>query len=65
MRMPLSEEHRGRVSDANWLSHAGIPTLDGLGPVGDLDFTPDEYIETETLFERIRLTAHLLLRLHG
>ncbi|MEW6358589.1 MAG: M20/M25/M40 family metallo-hydrolase [Planctomycetota bacterium] len=57
----IIEEKRGGVSDANWLAHAGIPTIDGLGPIGDLDFTPDEYILTETLFQRIELTAHLLI----
>jgi len=54
-------EKRGGVSDANWLAYAGIPTVDGLGPLGDGDFTRDEYIITETLFQRIELTANLLL----
>jgi glutamate carboxypeptidase len=49
------------VSDACWLSDAGIPTIDGLGPLGDGDFTPDEHIVAETLFQRIELTANLLL----
>jgi glutamate carboxypeptidase len=62
--LALAEERRGGVSDANWLMYAGVPTLDGLGPVGDLDFTEDEYIVKESLFERIELTAHLLLSLH-
>ena len=55
------EERRGGVSDACWLSHVGIPTIDGLGPLGDQDHSPDEYILTETLFDRIELTAHVLL----
>jgi len=59
----VAEEKRGGVSDANWLSHAGISTIDGLGPLGDLDFTDQEYIVKETLFQRIELTAHLLLSL--
>jgi glutamate carboxypeptidase len=41
----------------------GVPTLDGLGPVGDLDHSPEEYILTGSLFERIELTALLLARL--
>jgi glutamate carboxypeptidase len=57
----IVEEKRGGVSDACWLSYAGIPTVDGLGPLGDNDFTRDEYIVTETLFQRIELTANLLL----
>jgi glutamate carboxypeptidase len=59
----VAEEKRGGVSDANWLSHAGIPTMDGLGPLGDLDFTDEEFIVKETLFQRIELVAHLLLNL--
>jgi glutamate carboxypeptidase len=62
LRMPLVEERRGGVSDACVLSAAGIPTLDGLGPRGDHDFTPDEYCVTESLYERIELTSLLLVR---
>ena len=61
----LVEEKRGGVSDACWLSHVGIPTMDGLGPLGDKDHSPDEYIITETLFQRIELTANLLLLIAG
>ena len=43
---------RRRVSDGSWTAHAGIPTLDGLGPVGGLDHGPDEYVETATLASR-------------
>ncbi|HRU04868.1 MAG TPA: M20/M25/M40 family metallo-hydrolase [Candidatus Brocadiia bacterium] len=59
----IIEEKRGGVSDACWLSHAGIPTVDGLGPLGDHDFTPKEYITKETLFRRIELTANLLIEM--
>lgn len=59
----IKEESRGGVSDANWLSHVGIPTIDGLGPIGDFDFTRDEYLLTKSLFDRINLVAHLLLKL--
>ena len=59
----IVEEKRGGVSDACFLSHAGIPTIDGLGPLGDKDFTKEEYIVTETLFQRIELAANLLLTL--
>lgn len=55
------EEHRNGGSDASWLSSAGIASIDGLGPEGDLDRTEEEYIITDTLFERIELTANILL----
>ena len=61
----IIEEKRGGVSDANWLSHVGIPVIDGLGPIGDLDFTEDEYIIKKALFERVELTTHVLLHLKG
>ncbi len=61
--MRILEEKRGGVSDACWLAHAGIPVIDGLGPLGDHDFTPREYIRKDTLFRRIELTANLLLDL--
>ncbi|HNS32709.1 MAG TPA: M20/M25/M40 family metallo-hydrolase [bacterium] len=57
----VKEEHRNGGSDASWLSAAGVPSIDGLGPVGDLDRTEEEYIITETMFERIELTANLIL----
>ena len=61
MGRSIGEETRGGGSDAGWLSQAGIPTLDGLGPLGDKDHSPGEYILTESLYDRIELTAHLLL----
>jgi glutamate carboxypeptidase len=63
--LPAGEEKRGGVSDACWLSHVGIPVVDGLGPLGDCDNTCDEYIVTESLFQRIELTANLLLTLNS
>lgn len=59
----IKEEKRGGVSDACWLSYVGVPTIDGLGPLGDKDCTPEEYIITETLFQRIELATNLLLAL--
>jgi glutamate carboxypeptidase len=61
LELPLEAEQRGGVSDACWLSHAGIPTLDGFGPRGDGDFTPQEYCFAESLYERIELVTNILL----
>ena len=41
-RQPALEEMAGGVSDGSWTSEIGIPTVDGLGPVGALDHTEDE-----------------------
>ena len=60
----IIEEKRGGFSDGNWLTHVGIPTIDGLGPIGDKDFTPDEYIIKETLFERVELIANVIIQIY-
>ena len=39
---------------------AGLPTIDGLGPVGALDHSPDEYIELASLAPRCGLVAGLV-----
>jgi len=61
----VATEERGGASDGNFLSEMGVPVLDGLGPVGDHDHSPKEYILEESLYERIELTALLLVRLAG
>lgn len=59
----VGTEFRGGASDGNLLSEMGVPVIDGLGPVGDMDHSPDEFIIAETLHERTALTALLLCRL--
>jgi glutamate carboxypeptidase len=61
----VKTEERGGASDGNSLSEMGVPVIDGLGPVGDLDHSAEEYIVEESLYERIELTALLLVRLAG
>ncbi len=56
----FGEALTGGVSDGSWTAHAGIPTLDGLGPVGGLDHGPDEYVETETFATRSGVVAGLV-----
>jgi len=50
----------GSASDANFVAHMGIPVLDGLGAVGEGFHSDEEYIFTDSLVERARLTAALL-----
>jgi|Deesub1362A_J573_1020465.scaffolds.fasta_scaffold00208_19 glutamate carboxypeptidase len=57
---PLPEDHRGGASDANFLAAEGLPTLDGLGPVGEEDHSSRERIRYETLLPRMELLVHLL-----
>ena len=56
----FGEASTGGVSDGSWTAWSGIPTLDGLGPVGGEDHTPDEYVETETFASRAGVVAGLV-----
>lgn len=52
----------GGVSYANYIAAVGLPVLDGLGPVGGLDHSPDEYIVLSSIVPRTALLALLTLR---
>lgn len=58
--MTIQDQATGGASDANNVAQFGIPVLDGLGPVGGLDHSPDEYIERDSIVPRTRLLAALL-----
>jgi len=51
----------GGASDANTTSGMGLPTIDGLGPVGGSDHSPDEYLDVASIVPRTSLLAALLL----
>jgi glutamate carboxypeptidase len=51
----------GGASDANTTSGMGVPSIDGLGPIGGRDHSPDEYLEVESIVPRTTLVAGLLL----
>ncbi len=50
----------GGASDASFVAAEGVPVLDGLGPVGGLDHSPDEYIEQDSIAPRTALLAQLI-----
>jgi len=58
---PLKDAATGGASDANTTGGMGVPTLDGLGPVGGGDHSPDEYLELDSIVPRTSLLAALLL----
>jgi glutamate carboxypeptidase len=58
---PLADAATGGASDANTTSGMGVPTLDGLGPVGGNDHSPAEYLELDSIVPRTTLLAALLL----
>jgi glutamate carboxypeptidase len=51
----------GGASDANTTSGIGVPSIDGLGPIGGLDHSPEEYLEVDSIVPRTALFAALLL----
>jgi glutamate carboxypeptidase len=60
MGFPLGEAAAGGGSDGNFTGALGIPTLDGLGAVGDGAHAPDEHVIIRTMPQRAALLAALL-----
>ncbi len=58
--LQIGTERSGGVSDGCWTGEWGIPTLDGLGPVGGDDHTEAEWIEVASLEQRLELTVRLI-----
>jgi glutamate carboxypeptidase len=57
----LHDATTGGASDANTTAGMGVPSLDGLGPIGGMDHSPDEYLELDSIVPRTTLLAALLL----
>jgi glutamate carboxypeptidase len=60
MGFPLGEAAAGGGSDGNFTGALGIPTLDGLGAVGDGAHASDEHVLIRTMPQRAALLAALL-----
>jgi len=52
----------GGGSDSSFTANMGIPTLDGLGPVGGKQHSQEEYLEIDSLLERTHLFINVLKR---
>jgi glutamate carboxypeptidase len=63
MGVALGEAATGGGSDGNFCAALGVPTLDGLGGVGDGAHSPREHIFIRALPERAALLAGLLASL--
>ncbi len=57
LHLPIKEEFRPGVSDANFIAHKNISVIDGLGPVGGKDHSEDEYMIKESLVQKTALIA--------
>jgi glutamate carboxypeptidase len=60
---PLRDAATGGASDANTTSAAGLPSLDGLGPIGGDDHSADEWLDLSSVVPRTTLLAGLLARI--
>jgi glutamate carboxypeptidase len=60
--LTLTGQGTGGASDANFAAALGIPTLDGMGAVGDGAHSPEEHVLIPSLAERTALMAALLSR---
>jgi len=59
----LAEGSTGGGSDGNFTAALGVPTLDGLGAVGDGAHALHEYVDIESLPGRAALVAGLIARI--
>jgi glutamate carboxypeptidase len=57
----ITDTATGGASDANTTSGMGVPSLDGLGPIGGNDHSPAEYLDVDSIVPRTALLAGLLL----
>jgi len=62
MNIDLREGSTGGGSDGNLTAALGVPTLDGLGAVGDHAHGVDEFVEVASLPQRAALLAGLIER---
>ena len=63
--IPYADVQPGGVSDGNFVSALGVPTIDGMGPSGGMMCSPEEYLELDTMVPcaaRLALTLSMLER---
>jgi glutamate carboxypeptidase len=56
----LKDAATGGASDANPVAGLGVPTLDGLGPIGGADHAPGEWLDLDSVVPRMALLAGLI-----
>ncbi|MBL9199316.1 MAG: hydrolase [Opitutaceae bacterium] len=60
---PFSWVHTGGASDGNFLAAEGLPSFDGLGPLGDHLHSAREFVVIPTMAPRAQVVALFLHRL--
>ncbi len=59
---PFTWVHGAGGSDGNFLTEAGLPNLDGLGPIGDQLHSDREFCRVDTIAPRAQIAALFLHR---
>ncbi|WP_163581918.1 M20 family metallopeptidase [Gracilibacillus saliphilus] len=59
----IKDTETGGGSDASFTSALGIPTVDGLGPIGGRAHRESEYLELDSFVPRTILLAHVIAEL--
>lgn len=60
LEMDYKHRKRGGLSDANKLAQFGVVCLDGMGPAGDDDHSPDEYLLIDSVIPTFELSMALI-----
>jgi len=63
LNIKIGFESTGGGSDANFIADYGIPVIDGVGPIGGNAHSKDEYLEINSISERIELVKNVILNL--
>jgi glutamate carboxypeptidase len=58
----LRDTATGGASDGNTTAALGLPTVDGLGPIGGDDHSADEWLDLSSVIPRTTLLAALIVR---
>jgi len=63
--LDVAGEFSGGCADSGFAAALGAPTLCGVGPVGGLVHSPDEYLEVATIVPRAQAIALTILKLQA
>ena len=58
----VTDSATGGAGDANTTASVGLPTLDGLGPIGGDDHSADEWLDLASVVPRMAMLAGLIAR---
>ncbi len=60
MGFEVTDAATGGAADANTTASIGVPTIDGLGPIGGDDHAPSEWLDLDSIVPRVALLASLV-----